>query len=174
MKKILLTVVIIAAALCASAQTEPSAPTLRFGYLSYSAALKSLPDYIAVQNDMEQLRSQYAAEQKRVEEDFNHKYEEFLDGQRDFPKAILQKRQSELQELLDKNIAFKKESQRLLADAQKSAEAPLRAMLAEALAKVGSERGLAFILNTDCNAVPWLNVQMAEDVTDAVIAAMAQ
>ena len=115
-----------------------------------------------------QLQEQYAAEQKRVEDEFNKKYEEFLDGQRDFPQTILQKRQTELQELLDKNIAFKKESQRLLAEARERALQPLKTRLADALARVGSSRGLAFILNTDQNAMPWMNITMGEDVTDAV------
>ena len=124
------------------------------------------------QERSEKLRHQYAAEQKRVEDEFNKKYEEFLDGQRDFPQTILQKRQNELQELLDKNIAFKKESQRLLEQAQKEAMVPLKTRLADALARVGSSRGLAFILNTDQNAVPWMNITMGEDVTDAVKAAL--
>ena len=70
------------------------------------------------------------------------------------------------------NIAFKKESQRLLEQAQKEAMVPLKTRLADALARVGSSRGLAFILNTDQNAVPWMNITMGEDVTDAVKAAL--
>ena len=70
--------------------------------------------------------------------------------------------------MLDKNIAFKKESSRLLAEAEDQAAAPLKTRLAETLAKIGQERGFAFILNTDVNAVPWLNVTMGEDITEAV------
>lgn len=156
--------------LLASAQT--TAPVLKFGFLSYDAVLRSMPDYAVVETSMAQLQSQYAAEQKRVEDEFNKKYEEFLDGQRDFPQTILQKRQSELQELLNKNIAFKKESQCLLAEAEKEALMPLQNRLANALAKVGNERGLAFILNTDQNVTPWMNPSLGEDVTEAVKAAL--
>ena len=117
---------------------------------------------------MEQLRSKYEAEQKRVENDFNTKYEEFLDGQASFPKTILQKRQSELQEMLDKSIAFKKESQRLLSQAEAEAKAPLKQRLANVLKQVGEARGYAFILNTDGNVAPWLNATMAEDCTETV------
>ena len=151
-----------------SASAQNTAPVLKFGFLSYDAVLRSMSDYAVVEASMAQLKSQYAAEQKRVEDEFNKKYEEFLDGQRDFPQTILQKRQSELQELLNKNIAFKKESQRLLAEAEKEALAPLQARLANALAKVGNERGLAFILNTDQNATPWMNPALGEDVTEIV------
>lgn len=159
---ILLTVI----SLSASAQT--TALVLKFGFLSYSAVLQSMPDYAVVEAQMTQLRGQYAAEQKRVEDEFNKKYEEFLDGQRDFPQTILQKRQSELQELLDKNIAFKKESQRLIAEAEQEVMAPLKARLSSALAKVGVERGLAFIVDTDQQSLVWMNMTMGEDVTELV------
>lgn len=166
MKRFLLQLLTVVS-LSASAQT--SEPVLKFGFLSYTAALQSMSDYAIVESQMKELEAQYAAEQKRVEDEFNKKYEEFLDGQRDFPQTILQKRQTELQELLDKNIAFKKEGQRLIAEAREKAMQPLKAHLADALARVGSSRGLAFILNTDVNAVPWMNITMGEDVTQAVI-----
>ncbi len=144
------------------------APGLRYGYLSYQTVLTSMPQYVIMQNNMAELRAQYEAEQKRVEDDFNNKYEDFLDGQANFPRTILQKRQSELQEMLDRNIAFKKEGEQLLAKAEAEALAPLKVQLQEALARIGQERGYAFILNTDVNAVPWLNLTMGEDCTEAV------
>ncbi len=169
MKRFLLLLITVIS-LSASAQT--SEPVLKFGFLSYEAVLTSMPEYATAEQGMKDLEAQYAAEQKRVEDEFNMKYEEFLDGQRDFPQTILQKRQSELQELLDKNIAFKKEGQRLLAEAREKALLPLKNRLASALASVGSSKGLAFIVNTDQNALPWLNITMGEDVTDAVNAVL--
>ncbi len=171
MKKIALIFMMSLIGLTGFAQTE-GISVLKFGFLSYESVLQSMADYPLVEQGMKELEKQYAAEQKRVEDEFNKKYEEFLDGQRDFPQTILQKRQSELQELLDKNIAFKKESQRLLAEAREKALQPLKNRLAGALANVGSSKGLAFILNTDHNTVPWLNITMGEDVTDAVKAAL--
>lgn len=156
--------------LSASAQTTE--PVLKFGFLSYDTIIQSMDDYAFVESGMQALQEQYAAEQKRVEDEFNKKYEEFLDGQRDFPQTILQKRQMELQELMEKNIAFKKESQRLLAEAREKAMQPLKTRLADALARVGSSCGLAFIINTDQNALPWMNITMGEDVTEAVLEAL--
>ena len=139
-----------------------------FGYLSYEAALKSMPDYAIVQQKMADLRAQYQAETKRVEEEFNRKYEDFLDGQRDFPKSILQKRQSELQELMEKNITFREHRLEELAQAEQQAMAPLRIRLIEALSKIGRERGYAFIVDTDQKALPFINPAMGEDITELV------
>ena len=142
--------------------------SMKFGYLSFETVMKSMPEYAAMQTNLSQLREQYEAEQKRVEDDFNKKYEEFLDGQASFPKTILQKRQSELQEMLDKNIAFKKESQLLLANAENTMLEDLKSAITAALVELGQERGYAFILNTDQNAVPFINPALGEDITEEV------
>lgn len=138
---------------------------VRFGYFSYDEAIKSMPEYKVVVDNMNDLKQKYDAETKRAEEEFNKKYEEFLDGQRDFAPTILQKRQTELQELLKRNVAFKAESARLLAEAEKEAYAPLHQKLSAALQKLGAEKGYAFILNTDGHACPYIDPTMGEDVT---------
>ena len=139
---------------------------VKFGYFSYDQVLTTMPEYQIVMENMTDLKTKYDAETKRVEEEFNKKYEEFLDGQRDFAPTILQKRQSELQELLKRNVAFKAEAERLLAKAEKEAFAPLHQKISTALQTIGTEQGYAFILNTDGNACPYINPTMGEDVTD--------
>ena len=163
MKKLILFLLLLAT-MPAMAQGE-----LKFGYLSYNVVMQAMPEYAAMQSRMAELREKYEAEQKRVEDDFNKKYEEFLDGQKNFPKTILQKRQSELQEMLDKNIAFKKESQRLLKQAEEDAMAPILVRLATTLDTIGKKRGYAFIVNTDEKATLWLNPSLGEDISEAVI-----
>ena len=164
MKKLILFFLLLAT-MPALAQSE-----LKFGYLSYNAVMQAMPEYAAMQNSMAELRQKYEAEQKRVEDDFNKKYEEFLDGQKSFPKTILQKRQSELQEMLDKSVAFKKESQRLLKQAEEDAMAPVMVRLAETLDAIGKVRGYAFIVNIDEKVALWLNPSLGEDITATVIA----
>ncbi len=148
-------------------QKEVSNPVM-FGYLSYDEALRSMPDYSMAQKSLDDLKAQYDAEAKRVEDEFNAKYEQFLEGQRDFPESILQKRQTELQELLNKNIKFKEESQRLLDAAESDLFAPLHGKLATVLNQIGIERGYVFIINTDANACPFINVLNGVDISEDV------
>ncbi len=152
----------------AFAQEEEAKAPICFGYLNYQRALQSMPHYALVQEKMANLRKQYEAEMQRVTDEFNSKYEEFLEGQREFPKTILQKRQSELQELMQKNIAFKQQSLDELAKAEQEAMAPLRIKLIEALGKIGRERGYAFIVDTDQKALPFINPAMGEDINQTV------
>ena len=165
MKRILLSIFTMIA-LTVSAQEVVSG--FRFGYLSYEAALQAMPEYAIVQKKMADLRQQFQAETLRVEDEFNRKYEEFLEGQREFPKTILQKRQTELQELMERNIKFKENSQEELSNTEKSLMAPLKIRLIETIGKIGRDRGYAFIVDTDNQALPFINPAMGDDVTQFV------
>ena len=174
MKRFLLSF-LVCLSLAVSAQDSVSVARMaafRFGYLSYDSALHAMAEYAHVQQSMDKLRQQYTAELQRVEQDFNQKYEEFLEGQRDFPETILRKRQTELRELLERNVAFKDESRRQLASEEERLLAPLKARLSEVMAAVAMERGYAFILNTDLNAVPIVNPAMGEDASTQVLSAL--
>ena len=161
MKKLFLLIVLGVLSLTANAQT-------RFGYFSFDNVLKSMPDYVMAQRSIDDLKQKYDAEMKRAEDEFNSKYEEFLDVQKDLVPAILRKRQAELQEMMQKNINFKNESQRLLKQAEADAFTPVKNKLYNALTKVGQAQGYAFILNTDGDACPYVNPEMGEDATELI------
>ncbi len=147
------------------------AQALRFGYLSYDTVMHRLPDYAIACRNLKSLKENYDAEMKRVEDEFNTKYEFFLQDQRSLAPTILQKRQAELQELMEKNLAFKEKALQLLKQAEADALAPVRKKIDAAIGQVGLRLGLAFVLNTDNNAAPWLNPALGMDVTDAVLRA---
>lgn len=178
MKKNLLFLAFALFALSASAQQNPAVgaqlattaaqPVLRFGYFSFEQVFHTMPGYAIAKHNMDELRGKYDEETKRVETEFNSKYEEFLDGQRSYAKSIFEKRQAELRELMEKNIAFKAEAARLLKKAEEEAYAPLKAKMNAALQQIGKENGFAFILNTDNNATPYLSAEMGVDITEAL------
>jgi outer membrane protein len=171
-KKLLALLMMVFLAVPVVAQEEDHSQQIRFGYLSYDSALVRMADYAIVQANMAALRSAYEAEMQRVEDEFNQKYEAFLEGQRDFPRTILLKRQTELQELLQRNIAFKKQGLDDLQKAEREAMAPLRQRLDAAIARVAAQQGLALVLNTDANACPFISPAMGVDVTEAVTAVL--
>lgn len=156
MKKLLFTFLVLLLPMAAGAQ-------VKFGYFSIKAILEAMPERAVADRNLADLRQKYDAEMKRAEDEFNAKYEEFLDGQRDFVPTILRKRQAELQEMMEKNVAFRKEAERLLKQASDDAYAPLRRKIDEAAAKVGRARGYAFILNTDGDACPYVDPAQGED-----------
>ncbi len=185
MKKLILFFIATAAMLSAKAQSESKTseqvtmainqdgqqPAIRFGYLSCDSVLHAMPEYNAAMKNLKELKAKYDSEMKRVEDEFNNKYELFLEGQSDFAPSIRQKRQAELQELMEKNMAFKNEARRLLEQAKQEALTPLKKTIQATITRIGQQKGLAFVVNTDGGYMPYLNTIMGEDITDEVIKA---
>lgn len=163
-KFLIVFVVICLTSLTCPAQTAPA----KFGYLSYNTIFQEMPEYAVAQKKLSELKAKYDKEAIRSENEFERKFAEFLQGQKDFPDNILKKRQNELQELLEDNVRFKEEAQNLLKKAEKDLQADMLYILNEAIRAVGIEKGYSFILNTDGNVCPFINTSSGEDVSNYV------
>lgn len=164
MKKIFLSIIMVFACFATS-----MAQQAKIGFFSYEEALKAMPDYTVAMASIDKLRQQYAQELKTAENEFNEKYELFLDQQATLAAPIRQKRQADLQNLFDRNTEFRKEAERLLKQAEKDAFAPLKAKLDQAVKAVGRENGMFVILNTDSEACPYIDEAFSQNVTDLII-----
>jgi outer membrane protein len=161
MRKILITFALLTLPMLMEAQAK-------FGYVSYEALYKAMPEYQEAQNTLENLRKKYNSEAERSEADFNKKFAEFLQGQKEFPEIILQKRQKELVELMERGIQFRDEMKELLKNAENELMEEVKQKLNNAIQKVGMEKGYPYIINTDHNVCPFINPEQGEDATDAV------
>ena len=149
-------------------------PQILIGYLSYDSALVSMPEYAIAQRQIAETRQAYDAEMKRVEKEFNDKYEEFLENRKDYPRTILLKRQNELQDLLQQNITFKNKSRRELQQIERQILAPLRIRLNETIATIAREKGLSLVVNTDADACPFIEPMISVDLNAEVIKALGK
>lgn len=141
---------------------------MQFGYVNYQQVLKEMPAYAQAKQDMEVLKAKYEAEATRGEEEFQKKFVDFLQGQKDFPQSIMQKRQAELQSLMDNGVAFRVQVQELIAQAEKDMIGAVEKELNRAILEVGVEYGYGYILNVDGNACPYINPLVGIDVTELV------
>ena len=141
---------------------------IQFGYLSYQQVLKEMPEYTQAMQELQTLKAKYDEEAARGETEFQRKFVDFLQGQKDFPQTIMQKRQAELQTLMDNGVAFRVQVQSLIAQAEKDLVAEVQKKLNRVLLEVGVEYGYGFILNTDDNACPYINPVVGVDVTELV------
>jgi outer membrane protein len=141
---------------------------IQFGYLSYQQMIKEMPEYTQAMQELQTLKDKYNEEATRGEAEFQKKFVDFLQGQKDFPQTIMQKRQAELQALMDNGVAFRLQVQTLLAQAEKDLLAGVQKKLNRVLLEVGVEYGYGFILNTDDNACPYINPVVGVDVTEIV------
>ena len=143
--------------------TMQAQTTIKYGTIHYDSLLVGLPQYAQVQQRMEELHKKYESETAYNEQNFKRLFAEFLQGQKDFPQNILMKRQRDLQEQMEKSIAFRKEADALLRAAEADMMKPLREMLDELILNVGLERGYEMSSNLDTPAYPFLHPSVAED-----------
>ena len=132
-----------------------------------------MPEYTLAQNDLAQLKEQYAQEADRAEKEFNAKYEEFLNDLKSLTPTIRRKRQEELKQFMESNIRFREEAARLLAQAEQDAITPLQNKINTTLRLVAAEYSLDIILNTDSNACPYLSPSIGEDINEIVRTALS-
>ena len=155
-----------------TSNNKPQISNIIIGFLSYDSALVSMPEYAIAQQQIAETRQAYDDEMKRVEKEFNDKYEEFLENRKDYPRTILLKRQTELQELLEKNIAFKNQSRKELQQIERQILAPLRIRLNETIATIARQQQLTMVVNTDSNACPFIEPMQSVDLNETVIRAL--
>lgn len=148
---------------------RPRPRTLVMGSIRTNTILQNMPQYKAMQASMQALREQYEAEARKSEEEFQRKFEEFLQGKDEFPKTILEKRQNELQSILEANANFRIKVQELLAEAEKSLMADVRAEMNDAIAVVAQDKGVSIVFDLDNGSVPYILSGLAVDLTADVI-----
>lgn len=143
--------------------------TMKFGYLSYKQVLEAMDGYEEVQRTIAGLRQAYEQELARSEEIFSKQFSEYVEGQKSFPDNIRLKRQKELQQTMEQSLQFKQEAKALLEQKEQETLNRLRARLDGVISEIGTERGYAFVLNTDNNAYPFVNGGLGDDITTEVL-----
>lgn len=164
MKRNLILLLLSLAAFTMSAQS-----TIKYGRLDYDSLLTSLPEYTQVQEQLASLRQQYDKEASYNESNFKRLFADFLQGQKDFPQNIMLKRQRELQDAMEKSLAFRRSCDSLLVKAEADLLAPLFVKLDAAIQAVGMERGYECIVNTAAGTHPFLHPSLTEDAAPFVI-----
>lgn len=140
----------------------------RYGVLSYDSLLTAMPEYVRTLESLSRLRQQYEKEAEYNASNFKRLFTEFLDGQKNFPKSILLKRQRDLQNEMERDLAFREQADSLLRAAEADLMGPVRSRLDAAIRAAGAERGYDFIINTDRGACPYYNPLLSEDAAPYV------
>lgn len=138
---------------------------VRYGYCSRTQLVQQMPEYTKAVQELTKLREQLEKEVYYNETEFRRLYAEYLNGQKDFPQAILLKRQRDLQTAMENGIAFRMQGDSLLRKAEEDIMAPLRNRVDEAICTVGMERGLDYVIDTDKDAYVFLRPELSEDIT---------
>ncbi len=144
------------------------AQTFKFGHVNSFEVIQAMPEYEKAMVDLQNLQKQYTDEIKRAEDEFNRKYQEYIQQQDSLPRNIAERRQKELQDLMERGQQFQQEVQENLQKAQADMTTPIIKKVEDAIIAVGNEGGYIYIFDLSRTPIPFVNDKLSIDVTPAL------
>ena len=146
------------------------AQNLKFGHINAQEIITVMPEFTNAQNDIQTLEKQLTAELQRTQEEFNKKYQEFQQAiaKDSLPPNIAERRQKELQDMMQRQEQFQQDAQQQMAKAQNDAMAPIYQKLDNAIKAVGAAEGVIYIFDLARTSIPYVNESQSINLTSKV------
>ena len=146
------------------------AQNLKFGHINAQEIVSAMPEFAKAQSDIEALDKQLTSELQRTQEEFNKKYQEFQQAiaKDSLPANIAERRQTELQDMMQRQEQFQQEAQQQMQKAQADAMAPIYKKLDDAIKAVGAAEGVIYIFDLARTPVAYVNESQSINLTPKV------
>ena len=146
------------------------AQNLKFGHINAQEIITVMPEFTKAQNDIQTLEKQLTAELQRTQEEFNKKYQEFQQAiaKDSLPPNIAERRQKELQDMMQRQEQFQQDAQQQMQKAQNDAMAPIYQKLDNAINAVGAAEGVIYIFDLARTSIPYVNESQSINLTSKV------
>ena len=143
------------------------AQNLKFGHINAQEIVSAMPEFAKAQSDIEALDKQLTSELQRTQEEFNKKYQEFQQAiaKDSLPPNIAERRQKELQDMMQRQEQFQQEAQQQMQKAQADAMAPIYKKLDDAIKAVGAAEGVIYIFDLARTPVAYVNESQSINLT---------
>ena len=146
------------------------AQNLKFGHINAQEIVSAMPEFAKAQSDIEALDKQLTSELQRTQEEFNKKYQEFQQAiaKDSLPANIAERRQKELQDMMQRQEQFQQDAQQQMQKAQNDAMAPIYQKLDNAIKAVGAAEGVIYIFDLARTSIPYVNESQSINLTNKV------
>ena len=146
------------------------AQNLKFGHINAQEIMTVMQEFTKAQNDIQTLEKQLTAELQRTQEEFNKKYQEFQQAiaKDSLPPNIAERRQKELQDMMQRQEQFQQDAQQQMQKAQNDAMAPIYQKLDNAIKAVGAAEGVIYIFDLARTSIPYVNESQSINLTSKV------
>lgn len=135
---------------------------LKIGYVNKQEVLVVMPEYNAAMKTLEDMNLKYITEGKKLEEEFQRKYQEYAAQADTLDAAIRQYKENELARLQQSIQEFTKSADETLKKKQQELFMPIIAKMDEAIAKVGEQNGFTFILDNTTGIIAYKSAQTTD------------
>ena len=144
------------------------AQNLKFGHINAQEIITVMPEFTKAQNDIQTLEKQLTAELQRTQEEFNKKYQEFLQQKDSLPTVIAERRQKELEDMMQRQEQFQAKAQQDMEKANNDLMAPVYKKLDDAIKAVGAAEGVIYIFDMARTPIPYVNENQSINLTPKV------
>ena len=146
------------------------AQNLKFGHINAQEIITVMPEFTKAQNDIQTLEKQLTAELQRTQEEFNKKYQEFQQAiaKDSLPPNIAERRQKELQDMMQRQEQFQQDAQQQMQKAQNDAMAPIYQKLDNAIKAVSAAEVVIYIFDLARTSIPYVNESQSINLTSKV------
>ena len=146
------------------------AQNLKFGHINAQEIITVMPEFTKAQNDIQNLEKQLTAELQRTQEEFNKKYQEFQQAiaKDSLPPNIAERRQKELQDMMQRSEQFQQEAAQNMQKAQTELMAPISKKVEDAIKAVGEAENMVYIFDLARTSIPFVNEKLSVNVTPLV------
>ena len=140
----------------------------KFAHFKSMDTIPVMPEYAKAQTDIQAIQKQYEDEIKRASDEFNKKYAEYQQEQKNLPQNIQERRQKELQELSEKGMQFQQDAQQQLQKSYADMMEPIYKKLEDAVKAIGANGGYMYVFDLNRTDIPYINESMSKDVTNDI------
>ena len=140
----------------------------KFGYFKSEAIIPVMPEYAKAQTDIQALQKQYEDEIKRASDEFNKKFAEFQQEQKNLPQNILERRQKELQDLQEKAMQFQQDAQQQLQKAYADMMNPIYEKMEKSVKTVSKAGGYMMVFDMNRTDIPYIDETQVKDITNDI------
>lgn len=118
----------------------------KIAHVNTQEIFNAMPEVSAMESELANLQKGITDELKRLEDEYNKKYTEFMQQADSLPESIKVRRMQEVQELQQRIETFYQQSRQDVAKKQQDLQAPIEKKIADAIQVVGEEQNYTYIL----------------------------
>ena len=161
MKKIILTIIVLAAGLFCN---ELDAQKAKFGHVDYAGIIEAMPETDSAQVVVKQLKADLEAEAGVMQQEFQTKYEEFTQKQATYSPAVAKVKQKELEDMYQRMQAFAEGAQSQIQAKQVELLEPVQNKVLEAIKTVAKAENFTYVFDVTTVAYGWDTTDLTDKV----------
>ncbi len=131
--------------------------SLKIGIFNSQEVITTMPEYNAAMSELENMNLKFQTEAKKLQEEFEKKYQEYTSTAETLEPAIRQYKESELARLQQSIQEFAVSAENNIKKKQQELMMPIITKINQAIKKVGDENGFTYIIDNAANQVPYVS-----------------